>query len=110
MEEKLNLNRFNKNTTVREEGRLPSRERAFEQTARTTFAQHFTPQPKTIANISNIIASTTEDLMLASVNIAIDDVGFVATLKSDVVQLQDEINKLDVDGTIRGTNPASLLK
>ncbi len=110
MEGKIALNPIQRNTTNREEARLPSRERVYEQTARRTFTQVGTPIPKNIANVSDIITSSAEDLMLASVNIAIDEIGFVATLKSDVLQIQEEINKLDVDGVIRGTNPSDILK
>lgn len=110
MEEKVVLYPIQRNTTNKEKARLPSRERSFEQTTRRTFAQTGTPILKQIANLSDFVTSSAEDYMLASVNIAIDEIGFVATLKSDVLQIQEEINKLDADGTIRGTNPSEILK
>lgn len=110
MEEKVVLHPIQRNTTNQEEVWLSGRERVFEQTARRTFAQTGIPIPKQIANLSGILTSSVEDYMLASVNIAIDEIGFVATLKSDVTQIQEEINKLDVDGTIRGTDPSDILK
>lgn len=55
-------------------------------------------------------SSSTDDLMLASVNIAVDETAFVSTTKADILQLQEEINKLDIDGKIRSINPANILK
>lgn len=105
---------FQRNITSREGGRLPSRERGnFEQNARKTFSQMGSTQQgflRSSTNFSETFASSAEDLMLASVNIAIDETGFIATLKTDILQIQEEINKLDFDGTIRGTNPSDILK
>lgn len=55
-------------------------------------------------------SSSTDDLMLASLNIAVDETAFISTTKADILQLQEEINKLDIDGKIRSTNPANILK
>ena len=114
MEERNPLNSIQRNIGSREGIRMPSRERGnFDQAARKTFTQMGSTQQnflRTSNNFSESLASSAEDLMLSSVNIAIDETGFIATLKSDVLQIQDEINKLDIDGAIRGTNPSDILK
>ena len=113
MEEKHNFNPAHRNISSRDGVRVPSREK-FDQSARKTFTQMNSSQQnflRTSATFSdNTIASSADDLMLSSVNIAIDETGFVATLKSDVMQLQEGINKLDVDGSIRGKSTSELLK
>jgi len=55
-------------------------------------------------------SSSTDDLMLGSLNIAVDETAFVSTTKADLLQLQEEINKMDIDGKIRNSNPSSILK
>lgn len=111
MAERIPLER---NTGSRQGVRFPSRERAnFEQNARRTFTNMGSTQQnflRSTNDFSETLASSTEDLILNSVNIAIDETGFIATLKADILHLQDEINKLDIDGTIRGTNPSEILK
>lgn len=106
---------YPRNISSREGMRLPSRERqGFEQTARRTFNSQMNSSQqnflRTSTNFLDPISSTPDDLMLGSINIAIDETGFIATLKTDILQLQDEINKLDIDGSIRGTNPSEILK
>ena len=54
--------------------------------------------------------SSIDDLIIASVNIAIDETGFIANTKADILQLQDDINKMDIDGKIRSLTPSELSK
>lgn len=55
-------------------------------------------------------SSSTDDLSLATLNIAVDETAFISTAKVDILQLQEEINKMDNDGRIRNTNTANILK
>ena len=114
MEDRNPISSNPRNITSREGARLPSRERnTFDQNARKTFSQMGSTQQnflRSTTNFGDSLTSSAEDLMLASVNIAIDETGFIATIKTDIFQIQDEINKLDLDGSIRGTNPADILK
>ena len=54
--------------------------------------------------------SSTEDFIFNSLNVAIDETGFISTMKSDLFQLQEDINKIDYDAKIRSSNPSELLK
>ena len=56
------------------------------------------------------IQSFTEDFIFNSLNVAIDETGFISTMKADLLQLQEEINKIDYDGKIRSSTPSELLK
>ena len=56
------------------------------------------------------IQSSTEDFIFNSLNVAIDETGFISTMKADLLQLQEEINKIDYDGKIRSSTPSELLK
>lgn len=51
-----------------------------------------------------------DDLTLASVNLGVDEKAFTSNMKVDILQLQEEINKLDLDGRIRNLNPSGILK
>ena len=47
------------------------------------------------------MSSSADDLMLQSVNIAIDETSFISNTKADILQLQEDINRMDIDGKIR---------
>jgi len=95
--------------------RLPSRDRQANtpevrkklpsKTALSISGQNFFSQSQTFES-----QSSTDDLMLASLNIAVDETAFISTTKADLLQLQEEINKMDIDGKIRNSNPSSILK
>ena len=56
------------------------------------------------------IQSSTDDFILNSLNIAIDETGFLSTMKADLLQVQEDINNMDYDGKIRSSNPSELTK
>jgi len=103
----------------REGMRVPSRERniatpeirkkATVATSKTTLSvsgQNFFNSSQQLEGIS----SSTDDLSLATLNIAVDETAFISTAKVDILQLQEEINKMDNDGRIRNTNTSNILK
>lgn len=51
-----------------------------------------------------------DDLTFASVNLGLDEKAFTSNMKVDILQLQEEINRLDLDGRIRNMNPSGILK
>lgn len=118
MNDNNSLNPIQRNITSREGIRVPSREKPSGTpevrkknivygglgNSQTNF---YNQQQKENTNDS---ISSTDDYMLATVNIGIDETGFIATTKADILQLQDDINKLDLDGRIRSLTPSELQK
>ncbi len=103
--------------------RIPSRERPIQtpesrkklasKTTLNVSGQNFFNQSGQNFNQSSQnfdIQSSTDDLMLASLNIAVDETAFISTTKADLLQLQEEINKMDIDGKIRNANPSTIFK
>lgn len=118
MEDKYPLNLSQRGNMSREGVRIPSRERQ----ANTPEIRKKLPAKTTGLSVSgqNFFnasqsqfsenQSSTDDLMLASLNIAVDETAFLSTTKADLLQLQEEINKMDIDGKIRNLNPSNILK
>lgn len=94
------------------QGRVPSRERPPNtpevrkkmsiKSGLTVSGQNFFPPSQRDQQENQ---SNTDDFLLGSLNIAVDETAFMSTTKADLLQLQEEINKMDIDGKIRGMNP-----
>jgi hypothetical protein len=114
MDNQYPLNPIQRNTFSREGIRLPSRDKSSatpeirKSTTLTASQQNF--YKTATKDFLNESTSSAEDLMLASLNIAIDETGFISTLKADILQLQEEINRMDLDGKIRNTSPSDIMK
>ncbi len=114
MEDKYPLNPIQRNTFSREGIRLPSRDKTSgtpeirKSTTLTASQQNFYKSGG--RDPLNESTSSADDLMLSSLNIAIDETGFISTLKADILQLQEEINRMDLDGKIRNSLTSDIMK
>lgn len=114
MEDKYPLNPIQRNTFSREGIRMPSRDKNSATSeirkSSTLTASQTNFYKSGTKDLLNESTSSADDLMLSSLNIAIDETGFISTLKADILQLQEEINRMDLDGKIRNSSTSDIMK
>mmetsp|Transcript_18550 Transcript_18550/g.16146 ORF Transcript_18550/g.16146 Transcript_18550/m.16146 type:complete len:109 (-) Transcript_18550:988-1314(-) len=107
MDDKNPLNNIPRNLPSRDGIRVPSRDknsgpinpRPKNTTMLRTSNQNF--YNSQLRESMSDMSSSADDLMLQSVNIAIDETSFISNTKADILQLQEDINRMDIDGKIR---------
>ena len=61
------------------------------------------PKPQRRAKIKRVkrINDPSKPRNLSFVNLSNDEINFISSLKIDLIQLQEEIDRLDIDGLLR---------
>ena len=67
------------------------------------YGQQMSPNPNRRAKIKRVRKSMdpSKPRNLSFVNLSNDEINFISSLKIDLIQLQEEIDRLDIDGLLR---------